>query len=74
MPVRHIVEFKENLQVLLIGVLFILLAGRVQIDNLLRVGWPALGFIVLLIGCLLYTSRARTTDYTDLKRRTSWSV
>jgi NhaP-type Na+/H+ or K+/H+ antiporter len=48
-PVRHIIEFKENLQVLLIGVLFILLAGRVEIENLLAVGWPALGFIVLLI-------------------------
>ena len=48
-PVRHIVEFKENLQVLLIGVLFILLAGRVEIASLLAVGWPALGFIVLLI-------------------------
>lgn len=48
-PVRHIVEFKENLQVLLIGVLFILLAGRVQVSNLLQVGWPVLGYIVLLI-------------------------
>ncbi len=48
-PVRHIVEFKENLQVLLIGVLFILLAGRVEIASLMAVGWPALGFILLLI-------------------------
>ncbi len=40
-PVRHIVEFKENLQVLLIGVLFILLAGRVQVADLFQVGWPA---------------------------------
>ncbi len=48
-PVRHIIEFKENLQVLLIGVLFILLAGRVEIESLLAVGWPALAFIVLLI-------------------------
>lgn len=62
-PVRHIVEFKENLQVLLIGVLFILLAGRVEIDNLLQVGWPALGYIALLIlvarplGVLLSTWR-----------------
>jgi len=62
-PVRHIVEFKENLQVLLIGVLFILLAGRVDVADLLTVGWPALGFIALLIlvarplGVLLSTWR-----------------
>ncbi len=62
-PVRHIVEFKESLQVLLIGVLFILLAGRVQIANLLDVGWPALAFVALLIlvarplGVLLSTWR-----------------
>jgi hypothetical protein len=62
-PVRHIVEFKENLQVLLIGVLFILLAGRVEVANLVKVGWPALGFIALLIlvarplGVLLSTWR-----------------
>ncbi|MBP8947791.1 MAG: sodium:proton antiporter, partial [Candidatus Promineofilum sp.] len=67
-PVRHIVEFKENLQVLLIGVLFILLAGRVQIDNLLRVGWPALGFIVLLIGVARPLSVMLSTWRTPLTR------
>ncbi len=67
-PVRHIVEFKENLQVLLIGVLFILLAGRVQIDNLLRVGWPALGFIVLLIGVARPLSVLLSTWRTPLTR------
>jgi len=66
-PVRHIMEFKENLQVLLIGVLFILLAGRVQVANLSQVGWPALGFIALLIvvarplGVLLSTWRTPLT-------------
>ena len=48
-PVRHIIEFKENLQVLLIGVLFILLAGRIEIGSLMQIGWPIFGFIALLI-------------------------
>lgn len=48
-PIRHILEFKENLQVLLVGVLFILLAGRINIDNLLLVGWEAVLFVVILI-------------------------
>ena len=67
-PVRHIVEFKENLQVLLIGVLFILLAGRVQIENLVAVGWPALGFIVLLIGVARPLSVFLSTWRTPLTR------
>jgi len=48
-PIRHILEFKENLQVLLVGVLFILLAGRINIDNLLLIGWEAVLFVVVLI-------------------------
>jgi NhaP-type Na+/H+ or K+/H+ antiporter len=67
-PVRHIVEFKENLQVLLIGVLFILLAGRVQVADLLQVGWPALGFIVLLIGVARPLSVLLSTWRTPLTR------
>ncbi len=47
--VRHILEFKENLQILLLGVLFILLAGRVELANLQQVGWGVVLFIVMLI-------------------------
>lgn len=67
-PVRHIVEFKENLQVLLIGVLFILLAGRVQVADLLQVGWSALGYIVLLIGVARPLSVLLSTWRTPLTR------
>lgn len=48
-PIHHILEFKENLQVLLLGFLFILLAGRVDFANLSHIGWPSVLFIVLLI-------------------------
>ncbi len=48
-PVHHILEFKENLQVLLIGFLFIMLAGRVDLANLSALGWNAGLFIILLI-------------------------
>jgi len=47
--IRHILEFKENLQILLIGVLFILLAGRVETSILTRVGWEAVVFVLLLV-------------------------
>ncbi|MGD8856762.1 MAG: cation:proton antiporter [Chloroflexota bacterium] len=47
--IRHIVEFKENLQVLLIGSLFILLASRLQLDDLLNAGWRGLLFLGVLV-------------------------
>lgn len=47
--VEHIVEFKENLRVLLLGVLFIVLAARVELSNLREIGWSALLFVSVLI-------------------------
>lgn len=47
--VRHIVEFKENLRVLLISVLFIVLAARLDIDRLRMVLGPGLIFVGVLI-------------------------
>lgn len=49
--VRHVLDFKENLSVLLIGVLFILLAARVDLTSLTNVATtPAVWlFLVLLI-------------------------
>ncbi len=45
----HIIEFKENLQVLLIGILFILLASRVSLESLSEIGWQGLVFLAVLI-------------------------
>ncbi len=47
--VKHVIEFKENLRVLLISVLFILLASRVSLADLLAVGWEGLLFLALLL-------------------------
>ncbi|MCB0351864.1 MAG: sodium:proton antiporter [Bdellovibrionales bacterium] len=47
--VRHIVEFKENLQVLLIGILFILLSARMELQNFKEVGFGGLIFLAILI-------------------------
>ncbi len=46
---RHIIEFKENLQVLLISLLFILLAARLQVDALQIIGWEVVAFIAVII-------------------------
>ena len=42
-------EFQEHLQVLLIGVLFVLLAGRVSLDALVEVGPQALAFLAIAV-------------------------
>ena len=47
--VKHIVEFKENLQVLLIGGLFILLSSRLDLQSLLAMGWREFAFLAVLI-------------------------
>ncbi|NQU23154.1 MAG: sodium:proton antiporter, partial [Candidatus Nealsonbacteria bacterium] len=47
--VKHVVEFKENLRVLLISVLFIVLASRLKLDDLTGVGWRGPVFLAVLI-------------------------
>ena len=47
--VGHIVEFKENLRVLLISGLFILLAARLDFKDFQQIGWGAVGFLVLMV-------------------------
>lgn len=51
-PVRHVVEFKENLRVLLISALFILLAARLDVQDLFALGWRAglfIGFLIVIV-------------------------
>ncbi len=48
--IKHIIEFKENLRVLLIGVLFIMLAARIQLADVIALGWQGLLFLAVLIG------------------------
>ncbi|MEM8550346.1 MAG: cation:proton antiporter [Verrucomicrobiota bacterium] len=47
--VRHIIEFKENLQVLLISALFVVLAARVDFATFELLGWSSVAFIIALI-------------------------
>lgn len=49
--IRHVVEFKENLRVLLISTLFIVLASRLTIDMqaIQTLGWSSLFLVALII-------------------------
>jgi len=51
-PVKHIIEFKENLSVLLVSSLFVLLAARVNVDDLTALGWESalyVGFLIVIV-------------------------
>ena len=47
--VRHIVEFKETLTILLIAALFIVLSSRLRLSAFGEMGWGAAGFVAVLI-------------------------
>ncbi len=48
-PVQHIVEFKENLRMMLIAGIFILLAANLKGSDLLSLGFGSLGFLAALL-------------------------
>lgn len=52
-PKEHILEFKESLTILLISVLFIILAARVDLEQLFAIGWQGLA----LLGIAMFIAR-----------------
>lgn len=46
---RDLREFKEEITVLLIGVIFVMLAADVRIDQVRALGWAGLGVVVFLV-------------------------
>ena len=67
--VRHILEFKENLRVLLISSLFILLAARLELSDLARIGLPELAFLATLVLVIRPLSVAVSTLGSELEWR-----
>lgn len=67
--VRHIVEFKENLRVLLLSVLFILLAARIELNAIKNMSWPELAYLALLILIIRPLSVAVSTPTSGLSWR-----
>lgn len=47
--IRHIVEFKENLRIMLIATVFILLSANLDAGQLRSVSWRAIPFVLALI-------------------------
>lgn len=67
--VGEIVEFKENLRVLLISFLFIVLAARLNLRDLLVVGLPELAFVAVLVLVVRPASVLVSTVTGGLSRR-----
>ncbi|MBT8461405.1 MAG: sodium:proton antiporter [Gemmatimonadetes bacterium] len=66
--VRHIVEFKENLRVLLISSLFIILAARLDMADLRAVGVPEIAFV----GGLIFVVRPVAVGLATLGSDFNW--
>jgi len=67
--IHHILEFKENLRVLLISVLFVVLAARLRIEDLQRLDWiEVLGFLTVMI----VVARPLTVFLSTLGAGLSW--
>ncbi len=66
--VRHIIEFKENLRVLLISSLFILLGARLQPADLSGIGLPEVGFL----GALILVIRPAVVGLSALGSELGW--
>ncbi len=47
LDIDDVLDFKESLSLLLISVLFIILAARIEFQQLIHIGWPALGILAV---------------------------
>lgn len=68
--IRHIIQFKENLRVLLISALFILLAARLKLDVLMDISIiKSLAFIIVLVVVVRPAAVLVSTVFSDLNWR-----
>ena len=49
LDIEDILNFKETLSLMLISGLFIILAARVELDQFINIGWPALGVLAIIM-------------------------
>lgn len=68
--VKHVIEFKENLRVLIISVLFIVLSSRVPIGwkELGEIGWGGLLFVTVVIAIVRPAAAGLATIGSDLRK------
>jgi hypothetical protein len=69
LSLSHVLEFKENLSVLLISCLFIVLAARIELETVKSLGWGGLLFLVALIAAV----RPLSVMFSTVGRSLSWN-
>ncbi len=68
--IHHIIEFKENLRVLLLSTLFILLAARVELGELMaNLNWQMLAFLLVVILIARPLAVYASTIFSDISWR-----
>ncbi len=67
--VQHIIEFKENIRVLIIAGLFIVLAASLDMEDLRRLPWGSLVFLGVLILIIRPVCVFTATSFSTLERR-----
>lgn len=67
-PTGEILQFKETLSLMLVSVLFIILAARVDSDSLLALGWK--GFVVLAV--MLFVARPLKVIFSAWGSNLNW--
>ena len=65
--IESIIEFKENIRVLLISSLFVVLGATLEPDQIIRLGWRGPAFVVVLIVIVRPISVAIATYRSKLK-------
>lgn len=71
---RDLREFKDQLSVLLIGLLFVLLAASVRIDDVRALGWPGLAVVAVLIAAVRPANVWLCTTRSELSRNERWLI
>ena len=66
--IRELLDFKESLSILLISGLFIILAARLNLDQLVMLGWPAL---LVMLG-IQFVARPVKVFLCTLDSKLSW--
>lgn len=66
---RELVEFKEQLTILLVGLLFVLLSAAVPLEDLIALGWPGLATVAALILVVRPLNVAASTMGSELDLR-----
>ena len=69
LSVKHIVEFKENLGILLLSNLFIILAARLRLEDLSHIGWRSVLFLAALMFIVRPASVLLSTIKSGLNKR-----